>query len=105
MKYCEHCHCVISQSICPDCGNSHLRDVENNDYCLIAEKEEMWAKLFMEILESNHIPYTSLPILGAGVVLKAGKTEWYRIYVPYEKLSAALNLWKETFETPNFESV
>ena len=97
MKYCDHCHCVVEESPCPYCGKHLLRDAENGDYCLLTEKEEIWAKLFMEVLENNHIPYTSLPILGAGVVIHAGKTERYQIYVPYDSLLSAKELYTETF--------
>ncbi len=61
-------------------------------YVLLAEKEPMWAQMLMEVLEDNNIPCTSLPVYGAALVLKTGKQERLRVYVPSENLEQASEL-------------
>lgn len=97
MKYCNHCHLVTEENQCPCCASPLLPDAEDGDYCLLTEKDEMWAKLLMEVLENNRIPHTCLPVFGAGVIMKSGKTERYRIFVPYGSLACAKALYDETF--------
>lgn len=46
------------------------------DYGLLVEKEEMWARMLMQVLEDHQIPCVSLPVYGAGLVMKGGMAEW-----------------------------
>ena len=54
----------------------------NNEYVLLVEKEEMWARMLMDVLKDNGIPCSALPVYGAALALKAGKQEHLRVYVP-----------------------
>lgn len=98
MNYCDKCHLVVEKETCPHCGNIKLREVNSDDYCFVAEKEEMWAKMFMDILGDQGIPYANLPACGTAMTMKAGMIERQRIYVPYEALDQALQLLKESFD-------
>ncbi|MBE5787503.1 MAG: hypothetical protein E7324_08190 [Clostridiales bacterium] len=64
--------------------------------CLI-DKEEMWARILMQVLEDHDIPCTSLPVFGAGMVMKSGVQERLTIYVPAEKLQEASELAEALF--------
>lgn len=97
MRYCENCHLLVSGLQCPGCGTDRLRNVKPTDFCFVTEKDEMWAKMFLEILKDNDIPYTQLSSVGAGLAIRAGVTDQIRIYVPYEKLDTALDLLKQAF--------
>ena len=69
----------------------------NEGYVLLVEKEAMWAKMLAQVLKDNDIPCTTLPVYGAGVVMKTGKLECLKVYVPSDKLDQAKELLDELF--------
>lgn len=69
----------------------------NTDFKLLTEKDEMWAKMLMEVLNDNNIPCTALPVNGAGLALNAGIPERLKIYVPGENMAQAEDLLQELF--------
>ena len=69
----------------------------DNEYKLLTEKEEMWARMLMQVLKDNDIPCTALPVHGDGFVLKTGMQDSLRIFVPADKLSQASDLMQELF--------
>lgn len=69
----------------------------NDGYVLLAEKEEMWARMLTQVLEDNDVPCASLPVYGAGFALKTGAKERLKVYVPAEKLPQAMALLEELF--------
>ena len=71
----------------------------NNNFVLLAEKKEMWAKMLMQILKDNNIPCIALPVYGAGFTLKTGVQEVLKVYVPSENLPKATELLQELFST------
>ena len=66
-------------------------------YVLLVEKEEMWAKMLMQVLEDNDIPCVAVPVFGAGLSIKAGIQERLKVYVPSENLPHATELVEELF--------
>lgn len=56
---------------------------------LLMETEEMWAKMLMEVLDDNEIPYAAKSVYGAGLVIRAGMQERLGIYVPEEYFEQA----------------
>ena len=68
-----------------------------HDYVLLVEKEEMWAKMLLQVLEDNNIPCTVLPVHGAGVVINTGMQERLKVYVPSTSKATAENLMNELF--------
>ena len=71
------------------------------DYVLLVEKEEMWAKMLLQVLEDNNIPCTALPVHGAGVVMKTGMQERLKVYVPSTSKAIAEDLMNELFSSDN----
>ena len=69
----------------------------NQEYVLLVEKEEMWARMLMEVLKDNGVACTSVPVHGAGFALKTGMQDSLRIFVPAEKLSQARELLEALF--------
>ncbi len=69
----------------------------NNEFVLLVEKEEMWAKMLMQVLEDNSIPCAALPVYGAGFTLKTGIQERLKVFVPSENLPQARELLQELF--------
>ena len=69
----------------------------SNEYVLLIEKEEMWAKMLMQVLEDNGVLCTALPAHGAGFTLKTGIQERLKVYVPSAKLPLAIQLTEELF--------
>ena len=72
-------------------------------YVLLAEKEEMWARMLMEVLEDNRIPCTAVPVYGAGFTLKTGTQERLRIFVPRQYLPQAAELLEALFSAEIIE--
>ena len=70
-------------------------------YELLVEKEAMWAKMLMEVLQDNGVPCASLPVFGAGFVLKTGVQERLQVYVPQECMEQARDLLDELFAGDN----
>ena len=70
---------------------------EFKGYELLVEKEAMWAEMLEQVLKDNGVDYVSVPVYGAGMVLRGGVMEHYRIYVPKEKLTEAEELQNELF--------
>ena len=66
-------------------------------YILLVEKEEMWAKMLMQVLEDNHVPCAALPVYGAGFSLKTGIHDRLKVYVPVDNLPQATELVEELF--------
>ena len=69
----------------------------DNRFEHLVTKEEMWAKMLIEVLEDNEIPCTAIPVYGAGLVIRTGKQEELQIYVPKEYLPQAQALCEELF--------
>ncbi len=69
----------------------------NTDYTLLAEKEGMWAEMLMQVLRDNGIPCTAIPVYGAGLVMKTGKQERLKVYVPRADREKAEELLGELF--------
>lgn len=42
----------------------------DSDYVFLTEKEAMWAEMLMEALQKANIPSTSVPVYGAGLVMR-----------------------------------
>ena len=51
-------------------------------YEFLAEKETMWAEMLMQLLQAGGVPCTSLPVYGAGLVMRTGMRERLRVFVP-----------------------
>ena len=74
-----------------------------NGYVLLTEKEEMWAKMLIEVLEDNHIPCTALPVYGAAFTLKSGRQERLKVFVPAIHLQIASELLDALFNAKIIE--
>lgn len=72
-------------------------------YVLLVEKEEMWAKMLMQVLKDNNVPCATVPVFGAGLSIKAGMQERLRVYVPSENLLLAKELVEELFSSESIQ--
>jgi hypothetical protein len=66
-------------------------------YVLLLEKEEMWAKMLIHVLEDNNVSCAAIPVYGAGFSIKTGTQERLKVYVPAENLPQAAELAEELF--------
>ena len=67
------------------------------DCVFLTEKEEMWAKMLMEVLKDHKIPCHAVPVHGAGLAVRTGITERLKIYVPEACRDQAEELTEELF--------
>ena len=68
-----------------------------DDYELLVEKEAMWAEMLEQVLQDNGVNCVAVPVYGAGMVLRGGVQERYKLYVPKEKVAEATELLNELF--------
>ena len=66
-------------------------------YVLLTEKDEMWARMLMEVLTDNGIPCTSLPVHGIGLVMRTMAQERLKVFVPAGLLDRASELTEALF--------
>jgi len=71
------------------------------EYEFLTEKEAMWAEMLIQVLKENSIPYTAIPVHGAGLVMKTGMLERFKIYVPNEDKAKAEEFLEELFPAEN----
>ena len=69
----------------------------DSDFAFLTEKESMWAGVLEEVLQDNGIPYAAIPVFGAGLALKAGMQERFRIFVASDRMPEAKALMCELF--------
>ena len=69
----------------------------NNGYELLVEKEAMWAELLEQVLKDNDIQSVAVPVYGAGLTLKTGVQERFKIYVPVDRMDQAKELLNELY--------
>lgn len=104
--YCENCMKIVEGPICPACRNRKLREVEPGDFCLVAEVHYMQAEMLKELYRDNDIPCTDRSVLGAGITVKLGVNVGYtRLYVPYDRLDLAKELYDAYFNAPEAPEV
>ena len=72
-------------------------------YVLLVEKEEMWTKMLMQVLEDNNIPCVAVPVFGAGLSIKAGIQERLKVCIPSEYLPHAEELVEELFSSESIQ--
>ena len=99
--YCENCMKLVEGPICPACRNRKLREVEPGDFCLVAEVHYMQAEMLKELFRDNDIPCTDRSVLGAGITVNLGvNVGLTRLYVPYDRLEFAKELYNVYFNSP-----
>ena len=69
----------------------------DNAFQFLLEKEEMWARMLVEVLEDNGIPCATRPVHGVGFTMKLGIQDSLQIFVPAEHMPRAFALAEELF--------
>ena len=99
--YCENCMKLVGGPVCPACRNRKLREVEPGDFCLVADVHYMQAEMLKELFRDNDIPCTDRSVLGAGITVNLGVNVGFtRLYVPYDRLDLAKELYNAYFNAP-----
>lgn len=104
MLYCENCGCLCQDDICPLCDNEALREVRDDDFCILIECEESMAGMIKGALDDMQIECALVPF-GNGARSALGLNLGnYRVYVPYRHYDAAWSL-TEDFSTDPTEDL
>lgn len=99
--YCEDCMKLVDGAVCPRCRNRKLREVEPGDFCQVADVHYMQAEMLKELFRDNDIPCTERSALGAGITVNLGvNVGTVRLYVPYDRLDFAKELYDVYFNSP-----
>ena len=69
----------------------------DQNYKILVETEEIWAKMLMEVLDEYKIPYAAKSVYGAGLVIRAGLQDRLTVFVPAEYFDSAAALAEELF--------
>ena len=67
------------------------------EFVFLTEKDEIWAGMLMEVLKDHKIPCNAVPVHGAGLTVRTGMPERFRIYVPESVKDRAEELLEELF--------
>ena len=96
--YCEKCKRLLTSDICPDCGKKRVREVREDDPCLLTEMKRLWADMLCDVLTQHEIPHLAKSSQGAWLTVTFGSFhEDVQVYVPYCCLEAARELYDELF--------
>ena len=92
MLYCPNCKLLCETTICSRC-HAPLRNVHNEDYCFLTEKDNIWAGALSELFTQQQIPFVCQQLLGDGLAARIGPAQERIIfYVPYAFYSQAQEL-------------
>lgn len=69
----------------------------DEEFVTLVEREGVWARMLIEVLKDNGIPAAGIPLIGAGLTMRAGMQERYRVLVPEECLEKAAGILREIF--------
>ena len=72
-----------------------------NTFVFLIEKEEIWARMLVQVLEDNEIPCATRSVFGVGFTMKTGTQDYLQVFVPSEKLEGAKELADELFSDEN----
>lgn len=88
---------AVDKEQCPVCGDSPLRPVRGDDYCFLVEKEDMWARVLLEILEDNGVHPVSHDAMDVVCLMRGGEKSRQCIYVPFCHWQLAQDLMLAAF--------
>ena len=96
--FCPNCNSLSDEKRCPICGNRDMRMPTPDDYCFLAEQDQIWAGMLEDVLGQNEISFVTRNILGAGITAKIGPLmERIRFYVPFARHEEAEAIVSELF--------
>ena len=76
----------------------------HQNYEILIETEEIWAKMLLEVLQEHEIPCAAKSVYGAGLVIRTGLQEQLIVYVPadfYEQAKALSDALFSAVEEPD----
>lgn len=98
MNFCESCNIACEDERCPKCGRKKLREVNENDFCLVARVNRFLGDDLKDWLEKENIECVLMPY-GSGVRARfALPLESYLLYVRYKNLEYVRQILKEENE-------
>lgn len=98
MKYCENCFAAFDLPRCPLCGGRKVREIKEDDYCLLTERSAAEGEMLADVLRGNEIPCVTEPS-GCGVrTVMALPLENRKLFVPWRCFSAARTYLREIAE-------
>ena len=89
MNYCGNCHVAADSPRCPLCGGRKLREIKDEDYCLLTEMRAADGEMLADILRGNGIECVAMP---SGNGARPNFSLWLdkrRLYVPWRSLEQA----------------
>ena len=96
--YCERCMRLVEADECEECGNKHLRNVEEKDLVFVAKQSTVFAGMLEDVFKQHNIPYTTRSLMGAGFTALVGNAfEVISFFVPLPYLKEAGLLVEELF--------
>lgn len=100
MNYCRKCRVLFEDDRCPRCGNRYVYTPEEDDYCLLTEKEFPWSEALEQALKDSGIPVVvNSAVVGAWMTAQLGvRFERSRLFVPYACLEQAKAIEQEMFD-------
>ena len=93
MHYCENCHLLFDDYICPSCRTAYVRLPEPEDYCLLDTVGSPWSEMLEDLLRDNGIPCVVSPAKQNVLSFYFGQSRAVSsLFVPYGRLEEARRL-------------
>ncbi|NLD82877.1 MAG: hypothetical protein GX637_01815 [Clostridiales bacterium] len=85
-----HCYTVFEGGRCPVCGSDRVREVKEDDECLLRQAGALEAGMLCEVLQQEGIPCYRQSQIGAAMAVLIGRQqEMFNVLVPFRCLQQA----------------
>ena len=96
---------LSNDDYCHECGNEHLREATDEDYCFLLECRQAFGEMLKDGLGDEDLECVLLP-WGNGVRTGMGlELENYRVYVRYKNIERAVEILKDFIGEPEIEKL
>ena len=88
-----HCCTPFEGDRCPVCGSEKIRQIREDDECLVREADALEAGMLCEVLQQEGIPCYQQSQIGAAMAVLIGRQkEMFNVLVPYRCYAQAREL-------------
>ncbi len=95
MFFCEKCNLANKETVCYNCGRKKLREVKPDDFCHFANLDAFKTNMLELNFKEKGIPMAKL---GYGYNYSTKISSNYKIYVPYNFLNQAEEMYNLLFK-------
>ncbi len=85
-----HCFTPFEGDVCPVCGSARVREIREDDECLVLEGDAVQTGILEDVLKQEQIPCFRQSQTGAAMAMFTGRQlERFNVLVPYSRYEEA----------------